>query len=177
MFERGRVDTSEHCAVPVEITTDSGDALTGRLLIAGGRSLVELLNSNVSFLEFEPYGGDRIFFAKSALRNVKLINAGRAPDLGPRARDLDGFDPFTILGITRTASFAEARTAFHALSRLYHPDRYAQADLPNEVREYLAAMARKINAAFAALETADKARNKRAPSDRVVAVHTSGTRF
>ena len=59
----------------------------------------------------------------------------------------------------------------------YHPDRYAQADLPNEVREYLAAMARKINAAFAALETADKARNKRAPSDRVVAVHTSGTRF
>ena len=38
------------------------------------------------------------------------------------------------------------------LAKAYHPDRYATAELPAEVRDYLAAMARRINAAHAALE-------------------------
>ena len=33
---------------------------------------------------------------------------------------------------------ADAKAAYHARSRVYHPDRYASAELPNEVREYLA---------------------------------------
>lgn len=176
MFERNRVDNAEIAGIPVEITTDMGDVLTGRLLIAPARNLAEVLNSALSFLEFEPYGGERIFFAKSALRNVKLIGAGRAPDLGQRVRDMEGFDPHAILGIPRGAQMADAKAAYHARSRVYHPDRYASAELPNEVREYLAAMSRRLNAAFSALETADRAQ-KRAVSGRVVPVVTPGARF
>jgi hypothetical protein len=39
------------------------------------------------------------------------------------------------------------------MAKAYHPDRYATAELPQEVSDYLAAMARRINAAHAALET------------------------
>ena len=36
--------------------------------------------------------------------------------------------------------------------RSYHPDRYANAELPEEVKRYLEDMARRVNAAFSALE-------------------------
>jgi curved DNA-binding protein CbpA len=51
------------------------------------------------------------------------------------------------------ASREEARQAYFRLAKDYHPDRYATVELPKEVRDYLAAMARRINAAHAALET------------------------
>jgi curved DNA-binding protein CbpA len=46
--------------------------------------------------------------------------------------------------------------AYFALAKAYHPDRYATAELPAEVRDYLAAMARRINAAHAALDVPQK---------------------
>jgi curved DNA-binding protein CbpA len=46
------------------------------------------------------------------------------------------------------------RARFHLLAKAYHPDRYAAAELPAEVTTYLEAMARRVNAAYAALETA-----------------------
>ncbi|MAI46621.1 MAG: hypothetical protein CMB79_12295 [Filomicrobium sp.] len=38
-------------------------------------------------------------------------------------------------------------------SKKYHPDRYAQADLPDEVRDYLQTMARRVNTAYETLQS------------------------
>ena len=38
----------------------------------------------------------------------------------------------------------EIRQAYFAQAKVYHPDRYATAELPTEVIEYLFAMARRI---------------------------------
>ncbi len=51
------------------------------------------------------------------------------------------------------ASRDEVRQAYLRLAKAYHPDRYASVELPEEVRDYLSAMARRVNAAHAALET------------------------
>ena len=56
-----------------------------------------------------------------------------------------------MLGVTPGATREEIRQAYLALAKVYHPDRYATAELPTEVIEYLFAMARRINAAHAAL--------------------------
>ena len=52
--------------------------------------------------------------------------------------------------------------------QLYHPDRFASLDLPAEMQDYVAAMARRINMAYEALETARAERiaraEKRAPA-------------
>ena len=45
----------------------------------------------------------------------------------------------------------EMREAYHRLVKQYHPDKFANADLPREVKEYLNAMSRRINAAYTAL--------------------------
>jgi DnaJ domain len=59
----------------------------------------------------------------------------------------------------------EIREAYVALAKAYHPDRYANVVLPPEVADYMAAMARRINAAHAALEAPEKRRAmRRSPS-------------
>jgi hypothetical protein len=154
MFERNRVDTIEYTGVAVEITTANEDTIAGRLIVGPGRNLAQVLNGDGGFVEFEPWGGDRVHFSKRLLRSIKLVQADRPESLSGRINAMDGFDPYTILGVQKGASLDEARNAWHRLSMAYHPDRYAMVELPAEVTAYLAAMARRINAAYAALETA-----------------------
>ena len=63
-----------------------------------------------------------------------------------------------MLGVTHNADKDEVHHAYQQLAKIYHPDRYDTFDLPPEVREYLEAMARRVNAAHEALiaDTRDK---------------------
>ena len=62
----------------------------------------------------------------------------------------------------RARPASEIREAYFALAKVYHPDRYATAELPTEVIEYLFAMARRINAAHAALNVEQKKQARQA---------------
>jgi curved DNA-binding protein CbpA len=66
------------------------------------------------------------------------------------------FDPHGVLGLKPGATHEEAREAYVRLAKTYHPDRYAAIELPREVRDYLAVMARRVNAAHQALEAAQR---------------------
>ena len=163
MFERNRIDNAPQIsAVPVEITLTDGEAIKGKVLVPPSKTLGDTLNSAAGFIEFEPYGGERTFLAKSQLASVKPVGVPKAPNLQTHARTADGFDPYAILGVPNGAGRSEVREAFVALAKTYHPDRYAAADLPDEVRDYLDAMARRINAAHAALEVPEKRKAVRA---------------
>lgn len=173
MFERNKVDNIEHSGTPVEITTSNGDTLTGRMLVAMGRNIFDVLNGAGGFIEFEPMGGERTYIAKSSIHNVKVINIPRAPSLDARLRDQDGLDPHGILGVAHQADFNEIKSAWHKLSMKYHPDRYAAVELPAEVQNYLSVMARRINAAFSALE-APHQRVRAASAHRATPIYQSG---
>jgi hypothetical protein len=163
MFERGRVDNlAEQSAVPVEIAFADGTAAKGKMLVPAGKSVADALNGTGSFVEFEPYGGDKSYLAKAQLASVRLVGVPKAPNLQARLIDVDGFDPHRILGLSVGAGREEVRAAYFALAKAYHPDRYATAELPAEVRAYLGAMARRINAAHAALEAPQKRQAARA---------------
>ena len=157
MFERNKVDNGpEMSAVPVEAALADGSVVEGKLLVPMGKCVADALNGAAAFVEFEPYGGERSFLAKAQLASVKLIGVPKVPNLGARLADADGFDPHGVLGVAVGASREEVRQAYFALAKAYHPDRYAAAELPAEVRDYLAAMARRINAAHAALDVPQK---------------------
>ncbi len=161
MFERNRIDSISD-AVPVEIALADGATIKGKLMILPGRTVGDALNGAGAFIEFEPYGGERTFLAKAHLASVRPVCVSKAANLQARIADTDGFDPHRILGLTVGATRAEIRAAYFALVKAYHPDRYAAAELPHEVRDYLAAMVRRINAAHAALEVPEKKRATRA---------------
>lgn len=152
MFERNKVDNSQHqIGVAVEITHADGRVEKGKLLVAVSSKVVELLNGPQLFLEFESYDGERTLIAKSALAGVRVVNLPAAANLAGRLRDGE-FDPYRVLGLEPGAGWEAVKAAYHAAAKSYHPDRYANAELPPEVRDYLAAMVRRINAAYAALE-------------------------
>ncbi len=161
MFERNKIDNvPEQSAVAIEAVLDDGCVLKGRVAIPLSRSIVDVLNGTGAFLEFEPFDGERHFIAKSSVRSVKLLNPGRGPNLTLRLKDLDGFDPHTILGLHRSAGWEDIKAAYHRLAKVYHPDRYNNAELPLEASDYLASMARRVNAAFAALEVPQQVRKQ-----------------
>lgn len=169
MFERNRIDNAvntRQTGVAAELTLDDGQVLAGKLVVGSGRSVIEALNGAALFFEFEPYEGERMLLARSAIRSVKLIEVPGAGQLKARLREVEGFEPGEALGIAPGASIDEARQAYHQLAKTYHPDRWASAGLPPEVNDYLAAVARRINIAFAALERAEEARLRSATPAR-----------
>ena len=157
MFERNRVDNApEVSAVPVEITGLDGTLIKGKLQVPVPKTVAEALNGAAAFIEFEPYGGEKRYLAKAQLAAVKPLGVPRLPSLQGRLRQSEDFDPHAVLGVPCGASREEIREAYVALAKAYHPDRYANVMLPPEVSEYLAAMARRINLAHAALEVPEK---------------------
>ena len=90
-------------------------------------------------------------------------------------RDADGFDPNAILGLPLGARFEDVRAAYLAKAKTYHPDRYANAELPEEVKRYLEDMARRVNAAFSALEEPHQQSRQNAVH-RLAPVYSSPTR-
>ena len=177
MFERSKSEPADTSGVSVVLTLTDGSELKGRLAIPGGRSMSDILNGTMQFLEFEEYAGARTFLAKHAIGHIRLASPPRGQGLA-RMRDADAFDPYAILGLPLGARFEDVRAAYLAKAKTYHPDRYANAELPDEVKRYLEDMARRINAAFAALEeplqqTRQNAVHRLAP---VAPVYSSPTR-
>ena len=151
MFDRSKGDTVDASGVSVVLTLTDGTELKGRLAVPTGRSMGEILNGTAQFIEFEEYAGARTFLAKHAIGHIRLAAPPRGQGLA-RMRDADGFDPHAILGLPLGARFEDVRSAYLAKAKTYHPDRYANAELPDEVKRYLEDMARRVNAAFSALE-------------------------
>ena len=159
MFERNRIDNApETSAIPVEIALADGTVSKGKLLVPMGKNVADALNGTSSFIEFEPYGGERSYLSKAQLASVRLVGAPKASDLQARLVDVGDFDPYRILGVTAASTREQVRAAYFALAKAYHPDRYATAELPGEVRDYLAAMVRRVNAAYAALDVPERKR-------------------
>jgi hypothetical protein len=155
MFERGKGERAEG-PVAVEITLEDGRTLQGKLIVPAGRSLTEILNGSLAFVEFQPTGAERMFIAKTAVQCVTPTNVPPAPDLWAGPTQGDGFDPYAILGIDPSSTREHAREAYLRLAKAYHPDRYAAIEMPREVRDYLAIMVRRINAAHDALQAKER---------------------
>lgn len=176
MFERGRIDNRpEPISVPVELELMDGTEAKGKLMVASGHAPLDAINNSGGFVEFVPYAGEPRLIAKATIASIKLVGVPRAPHLKPRSGLTDEFDPHAILAIPHDSTWEQVRAAYVQLSKAYHPDRYSSAALPAEVADYLETMARRVNAAYAALETKEKTA-KRFRADLAPAVYSSTVR-
>ena len=164
----------DHPWAAVEFNLDGGEVVKGRFIINAARSISDVLNGDTYFLDFETYGGERALIARSALRAVKILNVPQVPNFKVRAQG-ETFEPHQILGLEAEATWDQIRAAYLRLSKIYHPDRFAGHDMPQEVRDYLSVMARRINAAYSALE-APVIATRRAGLNKAVPVFTSQPR-
>lgn len=177
MFERNRVDnTLQQMTVPAEITLMDGSVHKGKFIIAAARSIYEVLNGETKFLEFETYTGDRSLIAKATISAINLTALPATNGLRARINDGDQFDPYLELGVQQSSSFDDIRHAYLKLSKIYHPDLFVSVALPAEVKDYLSAKARRLNAAYRALE-APQIAAKRAIVEKSKPIFTSPQRF
>jgi len=152
MFERTKIDNSRDlAAAAASIELTDGRRVSGRFLISRSKALIDILNGTTQFLEFEPYDGDVEIIAKSSIQSLRMISVPSGREPSTFIQDNGNFNPYDILGIEKGADRAEVRAAFHKSAKSYHPDRYSNADLPQEVMSYLEAMARRVNAAYEVL--------------------------
>jgi hypothetical protein len=176
MFERNRVDnTLQQMTVPAHITLNDGSIHKGKFIFSAARSIYDVLNGETKFLEFETFAGERSLIAKANLASISIVTVPTTGGLRAKLADGD-FDPHVVLGVTRDSSWDDVRSAYLKLSKIYHPDLYSNVALPAEVKDYLAAMARRINAAYKALEEPQQAA-KRAVIEKAKPVFTSPQRF
>jgi hypothetical protein len=142
----------EQTAMPVEIRLADGTLLKGKLMVRVGKGIVEMLNGPNPFIDFEDFGGNRSYVAKAQIALLRLLELAKPAQLDQRLNMLDDFEPHKILGVSPGAEPGEIHKAYLRMAKGYHPDCFANVELPSEVQEYLAGMIRRINAAYSALE-------------------------
>lgn len=152
MFERNRVDNRAETLIAVEIGLADGSTVAGRAVLAPGKGVHKLLDGDEGFIYIDSFQGEGHFIPKADIRGLKVITSIRSQTIALPIPDARTFEPYRVLGLARGAAFEDIREAYHRLSKLYHPDRYASVDLPGEVKAYLDAMSKNVNAAFVALK-------------------------
>jgi len=159
MFERNRIDRgnpNDRITALVELVLDGGETVSGRLHFPSTRTLGEEINSGSGYVDFETLAGDRYFLAKQSIHVIKPSQIPRADHLTRGQGRADAFNPWVVLGVAETASKDEIREAYHRQVKQYHPDRFANLALPPEVKDYINAMSRRVNSAYAALNASTK---------------------
>jgi preprotein translocase subunit Sec63 len=118
------------------------------MLVARDKTLTDTFNMPVPFFEFDDFDQGPMVIAKTSIASLRPHKMPVADQLDKKISALDKSDPYRILGLGKSAARDEIRSAYLALARLYHPDRFASTELPPEVAEYIDAMARRINIAY-----------------------------
>ena len=135
---------------PVFLTLGDGSVQTVSIRMPLSNRLADALNNGDVFLDALTPSGQQQFIAKAAIRSVRSANVPKSDQLDTEAGAPGSatFDPYAVLKVARGATPDEIKQAYHRMARLYHPDRVASYELPDEVKDYVRSMLVRINLAF-----------------------------
>ena len=150
MFEPSSKYSSNVSRALVALTMADGSVETFSVRLPLSNKINDALNSPDQFLDVLDAAGDQLFIAKADVKQVRLVDVPKANqlNLNRRSSDRAAFDPYGVLKIKKDSSIEEIKQAYHALTRIYHPDRVSSLELPPEMVEYARAMQVRINLAY-----------------------------
>jgi hypothetical protein len=123
------------------ITFADGKAVVAAVKLPMSGKLADAFNGQEVFLDV--ILGDGMIARAEAVDPPKAgLNQQR------RSSDTAGFNAYAVLGLEKAATSEDIRAAYLGLVKLYHPDRFAGMDLPEEMKAYAAAMQARINMAY-----------------------------
>jgi DnaJ domain len=151
----------------VEVLLTDGSRVSGVIMLSRDKTLREFMNVGTeAFFDFDCKRDGAIIIAKVSVRQLRAADAKKKDDqlkidaLAARQAELEKADPYKILGAVPGADAEALRKAYIAKARAYHPDRFADSELPSEVMQYLNAMTRRINQVYDDLSDAAEAAKK-----------------
>lgn len=170
--------------VNVEIVLVDGNRLKGVILLSRDKNMREFLNiGSEAFIDFDCHRDGPVIVAKTSIRQLRSESANKQQEqikidaLAARQAELDKVDPYRLLGVAPGADHETMRKAYFAKARLYHPDRFADQELPQEISDYLNAMARRLNAAYDELDETLKNQPKVEPASQPAAAPRTPRKF
>ncbi len=136
-----------------KLTLTDGKSLIVSVKLPLSGKLTDAFNSAEAFVDIITGDGTQQFINKSVIARVETMDPPKA-GLNQQRRSVDksGFNPYAVLGIEKSASPEDIRAAYVALVKIYHPDRFTSLDIPQEMKNYAAAMQARINMAYQQLE-------------------------
>lgn len=132
--------------VEVSIRMLDQAVIRGSLGLGQSANIEAIILKETPFLEFISKDGQRKFIAKHQIAYIEPVEPLKKPVL--QKTDNRFIDAFTMLGLPKNCTLAEAKAAYHGKAKLYHPDSYSGQVLPEEVERYVTEMFRQINTAF-----------------------------
>lgn len=155
MFERNRIEyqgEAQRKAHLVEVALSDGSVVKGRINVSVTKSLAEELNGPAAFIEFHTLSGEKTLLSKGRIATVTTFDPPKTDQLDRNLQQAESLDAYQVLHVARGASLDEIKSAYHRLAKAYHPDRFAASSLPQEMADYVSAMSRRLNLAYAMLQ-------------------------
>jgi DnaJ domain len=132
-----------------------------RIVLADGKAVVAAVKLPMSGKLTDAFNGQEVFLDvilgdgtaqvinKSMIARAEAVDPPKAGlNQQRRSSDTAGFNAYAVLGLEKAATSEDIRAAYLGLVKLYHPDRFAGMDLPEEMKAYAAAMQARINMAY-----------------------------
>jgi hypothetical protein len=138
--------SSEEQTLEIAARLVDGSVVRGFIVAGITGKLEQTLNKDIPFVEFIGHDGRRAFIAKSQFASVESVEPLKKPQIQPRKASATTC--FELLGLEEDCTFDDARDAYHRLVKMYHPDLYANSNLPPEVIRYATDMFAQISAAY-----------------------------
>jgi len=150
MFNRPTSATSkaEKTFIPVILTLVDGESLKGAIAISKNSRLGDLLNGSDRYVLFKTNNGEPIYLSQTTIAAVQSNEKPSARQLDVSLKNLEEINPYLILKVKPGTGKAELRNAYHELVKHYHPDQFSNVKLPREVKSYLDAVIKRLNAAY-----------------------------
>lgn len=154
MFEQRTVQQCERSKVmlPVILTLIDGETMKGAIAVPRNGRLGDVLNGSDRFILFETGDGEPIYLSQTTIAAVQSNDLPKAQQLDSSLQQIAEVNPYRILKVQQGVSKTELKDAYHRLVKHYHPDQFASAPLPKEVRAYLDAVILRLNAAYEQVE-------------------------
>jgi hypothetical protein len=132
-----------------KLTLVDGKALIVSVKLPISGKLADAFNGTDTFIDIISGDGTQQIINKSTIARAEAVEPPKAAlNQQRRSADKSHFNPYAVLGVEKTASSEDIRSAFVALVKIYHPDRFASLDIPQEMKDYAAAMQARINMAY-----------------------------
>ncbi len=141
-------EKTEKTFIPVILTLVDGESLKGAIAVPHKARLGDLLNSSDKYILFKTNTGEPIYLAQTSIAAVQSNEKPSANQLDRSLRQFEQINPYSILKVEPGVDKATLRTSYHQLVKYYHPDQYANVQLPKEVSAYLECVIQRLNAAY-----------------------------
>jgi DnaJ-domain-containing protein 1 len=145
--------SSQNQRALAKLTLMDGKSLIASVKLPMSGKLTDALNSAEVFLDIITGDGTQQVINKAVIARAEAADPPLARlNQQRRSSDTSNFNPYAVLGVEKSTTQDDLRAAYLQLVKTYHPDRFASLELPQEMKDYAAAMQARINMAYQQLE-------------------------